>query len=312
MNRHLRLAPGFVLVALLSYVLLGNDALDGASWQAVAAVILSHVTMLGQDAMVFLSYDATGAVAFAKNFRALPAGQSSAMDFLLVPQGWTLGVEALFYLCVPILMPRRVATLLPLAFALLGLHALLFYAMDLRGDPWTYRFFPFALPLFLFGACAFKSAAWLGRQPWFTPARAWTFAAIMALAIAYPVLPGGGSEKRWAFVALLALALPAIFDLSKRWAWDRHLGAFSFPLYIAHVLCFEVGLRIGAGDAAKLAMTALLSAVIVYGVELPIDRWRARLAAKSVKAVPTLCPLDPVISDKSGAEWDRTATMPLR
>ena len=70
---------------------------------------------------------------------------------LLVPQAWTLGVEITFYLVAPFVLrsPRRLLALLA---ASLALRAVLIATGIGLSDPWTYRFFPAELALFLAGA----------------------------------------------------------------------------------------------------------------------------------------------------------------
>lgn len=72
---------------------------------------------------------------------------------LLVPQAWTLGVELAFYIVAPFVLVRRKALLLLLALSISVRIYLLYVGLG-KSDPWTYRFFPAELALFLLGALA--------------------------------------------------------------------------------------------------------------------------------------------------------------
>src|SRR5581483_8309273 len=110
---------------------------------------LSNLLLLGQDWVMFLGVQ-DGRLAFFSDFK-----RSDPMLYtgLLVPQAWTLGVELSFYLIAPWVLKdvRRVLALLSLSLALRV--ALVLTGIGLQ-DPWTYRFFPTELALFLVGALA--------------------------------------------------------------------------------------------------------------------------------------------------------------
>jgi peptidoglycan/LPS O-acetylase OafA/YrhL len=70
---------------------------------------------------------------------------------LLVPQAWTLGVELSFYAIAPIILRNKAILLRLLTASLATRTALLWIGLGTQ-DPWTYRFFPAELSLFILGA----------------------------------------------------------------------------------------------------------------------------------------------------------------
>ena len=153
-NRALRLYPVYLVVAaltLLAYAGAGESPFwriyDGLPLTATVYLALSNLLILGQDWLMFFGIE-HGALAFTGSFAHsdVPLYQG-----LLVPQAWTLGVELSFYLIAPFVLhsPRR---LLLLLLASLALRVALVASGIGRSDPWTYRFFPTELALFLAGS----------------------------------------------------------------------------------------------------------------------------------------------------------------
>ncbi|WZB73776.1 acyltransferase family protein [Achromobacter insuavis] len=164
-NRALRLYPVYLAVAALTLLAyLGGGAAfwrvyDGLPLAATLFLALSNLLILGQDWLMFFGID-QGALAFTGSFARsdVPLYQG-----LLVPQAWTLGVEMSFYLIAPYVLhsPRRLLVLLA---ASLALRAVLITSGIGLSDPWTYRFFPTELALFLAGTCRTRCCCRAGRH----------------------------------------------------------------------------------------------------------------------------------------------------
>ncbi len=283
LNRYLRLAPAYILLAGISLWVVNRGLLDNLDLRTQLLVTLSQLSMLGQDVFAFIAVDLTsGNLFFVKNFHMLESTSAAPLlSFMPIPQGWTLGLEAAFYLLVPLLVRCRTTTLSLLAAAILALHVAGMYLLGLRGDPWTYRFFPFELAVFLFGMLAYRAmrAGWVSRH------RAIIFAVLVAVAIVYHYMPGGGAEKRWAYILAFSLSVPTIFQYTKASAVDRWIGDLSYPLYIVHLLAFSV-VKNFIGDHHWLVPVELAGAIgcallISLLIERPIDRLRDRLSRSS-------------------------------
>jgi peptidoglycan/LPS O-acetylase OafA/YrhL len=292
LNRYLRLAPAYIVVAAISLWIVNRGLLDGLDVRLQFLVIVSQITMLGQDIFAFLAVDhANGLPFFVKNFHTLDGNSATSMlAFLPVPQGWTLGLEAAFYLFVPLLVRCRTRNFALLAAAILSLHVAGMYLLGLRGDPWTYRFFPFELAVFLFGMLAYRAM----RAGWVSRYKASIFVGLVGLAVAYHYIPGGGAEKRWIYIVAFALAVPTIFEFSKASAVDRWIGDLSYPLYIVHLLAFAVVGKFIAGRwlvPAELAAALGAALILTLAIEHPVDRLRSRLSrAERMPPVPSTRP----------------------
>ena len=250
-----------LLAAFVIHAACGRDIPPLAHWRAHGAampwshwlgLLLVNGTIVGQDVVSFLALDPVQhELFFTADFQraALPAWR-----FLFVPQAWTVGVELMFYAVAPCLVRRRSGVLLALIAASLMLRVGLMHKFRLGHDPWTYRFFPTELALFLAGAWAWRCHGFLQRRGWLRP---WLCASAGAIAIAlvstYPLWPAPAQAAPYGLPGLLAavpLLLPFVFESTRRLGFDRELGELSYPVYLVH---YPLVFCIGALDIPWLA-----------------------------------------------------------
>lgn len=246
-SRLLRLFPMYWLVLVLSVgsagVLwgwaghaLGPVALlqeHGGRLDAGSVLLLgvSNLFILGQDALNFMGLDAAGSFFWTANFREHPP---ELWQFLFIPQAWSIELELCFYALAPWLLRWRSRRLLVVVACSLALRAAI-YAAGWRHDPWTYRFFPAELALFLMGAFSYR----FSRSPAFARWResrgvGLLLGAVFGLAVIFPWIPLPGQIKAWPFYLLTMAAVPFLFDRTKNLRWDRWVGELSYPVYIGH------------------------------------------------------------------------------
>jgi peptidoglycan/LPS O-acetylase OafA/YrhL len=163
------------------------------------------------------------------------------------------------------------------------------YALGFSSEATTYRFFPFELSLFLWGAVCFK----IGTA---VPSINKHFAVVttMALILTLGLLPadiGKGQHRLYFWVGLF---LPVLFEFGRRYRWDRSLGELSYPLYLVH---WPVGafaaMWFGTGGSAAYPIAAVVlsiaaAALVNRCVVEPIDKWRQRRARRAVVCFPEI------------------------
>jgi peptidoglycan/LPS O-acetylase OafA/YrhL len=298
-NRFLRIYPVFWVVLLLTLLMFCATYRFTASWGGLASFhalagamspgtlaffILSNLLIFGQDLVFFLGLDsAGGGLFFTSRFADT---HPRCYEFLVVPQAWTLGIELLFYLVAPFIVRRRAVVVVCLIAASLSLRLALHSGLGYNHDPWTYRFFPSELALFLAGTLAYKLYRHLSssRQSCFSVRiQGAVVTAYFSLLLAFQFLP----LTKTPFYLLTGIALPFIFQFTKSLKLDAKIGELSYPMYISHVLVISAvtplierfGLQQQSGPIS-VAATVLFSAALVRFVVDPIEVFRqSRVAA---------------------------------
>jgi peptidoglycan/LPS O-acetylase OafA/YrhL len=104
------------------------------------------------------------------------------------------------------------------------------------------------------------------------------------------------------FYILVVAALPALFDLSRRFRWDSWLGDLSYLIYLAHLSVLSFGLIITTAvigpienhNLLALGMavaTVLICIAYVHWIDAPFERWRqARASGTKQERIPDSLP----------------------
>ena len=230
-----------------------------------------------------------GSLSFIHDFNH---GEGTLATGLVIPPSWTLGVEFAFYLVAPCFIVRRSArAIAAVLFASLALRLILQFGFSLQDDPWSYRFFPSELAVFLVGALGYRvfssSSNDAGRRIFVL------FAVACVCTAAALLINRWHGPSRVASVGLfllLVLAIPQLFRRSKANIVDRTLGELSYPIYICHypliwavdnLLAMQI--EVGRGFVI-LALTMILAAILYWAVDRPVDAWRhSRLGPRPVR-----------------------------
>ena len=272
-NRVLRLWPTYAVVLVLSLAVAPN-------WGPIASLdlpglmywIASQVLIVGQETYFFL-FISNGALASTLH----PSGMSGLLyTFAPIPQAWTLGLEFYFYLLAPLVVRRGPIVIAAAIAGSLILRVALLWAFGFGGEPWTYRFFPSEIALFLTGSLGYY--AYVSRND-MERRQVYRLLSIAALLLfAALALSKWDGVSRLASLSLLCaviIGVPRLFELTRNIAWDRHLGELSYPLYICHFLFGWILLPETVGSACLALAMSLTASILLYRwVETPIDRWR--------------------------------------
>jgi len=235
--------------------------------------------MLGIDGSLYLGFN--GAEIYPTvHFMNSPI---LVYKFFVIPQAWSLSLELLFYIVAPFLLLTVKRMVLTLA-ASLGI-IILMHLVNLPTDPFTHRFFPSILYLFIFGAiaCHLIMKTRLNAR---VSAAGWGGGIILcSWIIFWRMLPMIEQLKTGIFLAGIILFIGPLFLLSKHNKFDRMLGELSYPIYIVHILALTVIQFYGGVYSAEIAviLTLFLSTLLVIYVELPMERWRAAFTQRALK-----------------------------
>jgi peptidoglycan/LPS O-acetylase OafA/YrhL len=242
----------------------------------------TNLTILFQELVMFLA-STHGHVHWAADFwkTDLPLYQG-----LLIPQGWTLGIELSFYIIAPFLLKWRSRWLALVALFSLILKLVVVLQLHL-GDPWNHRLFPIELGYFVVGALAFRNRA---KLDWLIPKRVGKYV-VYLLAIGFATMKAPVPLATLVYPLTLALLLPSMFRLTGSDKADRWIGELSYPFYIFHLLSIvivRVALQRGWQTIewawAGLFLTLILSAVALVVEERYLEPWRSRFGQRPAAA----------------------------
>lgn len=311
-NRFLRLFPLYwtvlVLTAIVSFImfkLYGEGLMLGMYMRYFSAMdaksvlylAFTNLFMFGQDTIWFLKFNyADGSLAFTADYTRVVQPFVQVHKFLFVPQGWTLGVELLFYLLAPFLVRKRLSGLAALIAASLLLRVYL-YSAGFDYIPWVNGFFPTELAFFLFGIVSYRIYRRFNTNGAGKVLYPYIFSFAIVYTLIYQFLPGleieGQVVKQWVYYLILTLAIPFVFILTKGTKIDNYVGEYSYPIYISHFLfLYALKVLVVKYDlpldryghliyAIAIALPVLFSAVMVHTLVHGIEKYRQ----KRVKSV---------------------------
>jgi peptidoglycan/LPS O-acetylase OafA/YrhL len=299
-NRFLRLYPMYwvvlfltVIASVLSFVFLGDwyrlspyiEYFDIMSIETLLFQIITNIALFGQDVVMFLGINQeTGGMYFTHDF-----GTSNPVfyTFLFIPQAWSLEIEIMFYIIAPFIVRRNNLFIVSLiAFSIL-IRIFTYFYLGYTKDPWTYRFFPSELALFLLGTISYRLYGIYKIQKF--NLFGWKLKYIIPvlfffILIFYQFLPSAGRIGHivnWLFYGFSCLSIPFIFELSKSSKLDSIIGELSYPIYITHLLVFAsitplVAVMGWQGYKGELGVlfTILVSYILVRLVSDPIEKIR--------------------------------------
>lgn len=303
-QRFFRLLPTYWAVLLLTLAVTGlawgwwGHALPPLlMWQEHAPVLgvgnvplfaSANILLLGHTELLFLGMDpADGSLHLVANFLHTDPW---VWRFTFIPQAWSIELELLFYVLAPFLVRRPLPVILGVMALSFAVRGVCYVVFKLTFDPWTYRFFPNELALFLMGAVSYRiyRAAWrerLAEGLWL-----WGLYGVFFLyTLGFSFIPLPGQIKAWPYYGLATVTIPFLFAQTKNWRWDRYIGELSYPVYLIHFLV--VWICEAALPAAwqwnrslwAMAGSLLLSLLLSWALIEPLERWRAQRAARLLR-----------------------------
>lgn len=267
LSRWLRIWPLYALVALFSLLLNRHftDFYRHLPFDAAILLVVSNIIIFGQDMVMFMGIDQANLV-FTKDFK-----NSEILLFqgLIISPAWSLAVELMFYLVAPFILHRR-ALMLTVLLASLALRVVLINLGFGNIDPWSYRFFPTELAIFLLGAVSHQILMPFYKQCFgkkLTSISAYVTASFVTFALVFNLLFQNVNQDLSNAIAILlfVIIVPFTFIFTVQNNWDTLIGELSYPIYIGHaVILFVVGKyfpRMGITDVFYLAMANVLFSI---------------------------------------------------
>jgi len=279
-----------------------NTGQNGVLGLAIAT--FGNLFIFASDWTLFLSDEPGQGLQFTTNFHELPNPLSK---YLLIPPAWSVGVELVFYLAVPFLNRLRTRWLLACLGVSLLVRIIAYESYGLNFDPWTYRFMPFEMALFLLGMLSCRWYQFLSSSKPFSSwvdglsrLKLWQFisGALFIFWLAYVTI----GMLEWLRVAseiapLVSYLvwfglLPILFGSTSKNVVDRFLGDLSYPIYLTHYFIvgligavstrveFANGLRGPIVAALSIGVSLLMMFFIVEPLEKRRRAWAKQLSGK--------------------------------
>jgi peptidoglycan/LPS O-acetylase OafA/YrhL len=266
------------------------DAAFAAHWSEMTALtrvylLFSNIFILTQEWSMWLVY---------QNGAIVPVWDSDFHNphlgvFQVIPQAWSVSLELMFYAIAPFLVRRHWLTLVAVIVATYVLRSLAL-AYGFNGSGFVYRFFPIEIGLFLAGMLSHRAYAYVNSRiemP-FSVSLAIS-ATLLAVVLAHQFFDSLDNHK---FYILVVVALPALFDVSRRIRLDSWLGELSYPIYLAHLSVLSFGLIVATTIIgpienrnwvmlAMVVLTVLVSIAYVHWIDAPFERWRQQRATRA-------------------------------
>jgi peptidoglycan/LPS O-acetylase OafA/YrhL len=256
-----------------------------------AYLLFTNIFIVGQEWMMWLSYD-RGTLTPVWSSDGLSTHVSA---FFVVPQAWSMSLELMFYALAPFLVRRHWLLLMTyITFTYAARKFLMIYGFN--GSGFVYRFFPLELGLFLAGVLAHRAFAFIDART--TMSLGISVAVTCALISMLFIMPYWDFWASHRFYVLVVLALPSLFQISRRFVFDRWLGELSYPIYLGHLAVFGFGQMLAARivdpvqsrDALTLVLiitTIFVAAAYVYWIDGPFERWRQRRLRRAPQVMPS-------------------------
>lgn len=278
----LSLAGGLCFSQWLSRAAWADEPSTRNGSAGLAFAVVANVAIFGQDALLFFHDNTDSGLRFTGAFGDYP---DPLYRYLVMPQCWTVALELVFYLMAPFLNRLRTISLVGILGVSLFARFAAYQFAGLGHDPWTYRFIPFELALFVAGMLAWRLLSfWKKGFPRATMLSPLAYLALCAAIVFCGFLFRTGYEESWrhfdksyvGFVFCLSCTplIALIFLATSTHSFDRLLGELSYPIYLNH-LFFIVAMRaLGEGNALSVwsgvlaAVLSVLSALIFWQMVL--------------------------------------------
>ena len=159
-------------------------------------------------------------------------------------------------------------------------------------DPWTYRFFPSEVALFLLGACSHQFVLPAYRK-WGTATLSRIAPAAVAVLVVFTSvftrLHFSEALKLAILFSLFFVVLPLAFIFQQRHSWDTWLANLSYPTYVVHWLVIEwLGSTAWFASVPKVSIKGLIvcacsvaaAMALNYAVGQPFEKLRDRFRSR--------------------------------
>lgn len=277
-NRFLKLFPlyWFFIIAVIftSFVTTGKFTIFKDYFVTPFSkiiLILFNISPLFTDVTNFLGLNInSGQLFFTSAFRnTIP----EIWNYLILPQGWTIGLEITFYFFAPWIIKQKTKTLIIILVISLLARLFSYQFLGLGHDPWEYRFFPFEIPYFIAGILAYRFYKLYDLR-----STIYIIVPIFLFTLFFQFIPFN-TKRMLLYYLIVFFSIPFLFQYTKDNKFDRLLGEISYPLYLCHFLVIDILAQILKVNHQFLGLYSLLISLPVavlsyFLIQKPIQSLR--------------------------------------
>ena len=234
----------------------------------------TNVFIFLQDFVYFLGLNLkSGRFFFTSNFLATKAPQ--VYTFILIPQSWSISLELLFYLIAPLIVRKKVLFIVILLIASLAMKSF-YITHGLNSDAWNGRFFPFELMFFLLGTLSY----FIYKKIPFVKIPKYAFPVLLILVAIFTIFFSFISVTFYSYriyIGTIFVSIPFLFHYTKNFKFDRFAGELSYPIYITHMLIFNIAKSLGITNNLPIITiigSVVFSIILVKLISNPMERLR--------------------------------------
>lgn len=250
---------------------------------SIFILVFSNIFIIFQDVLLFFEVNLESGLFFFQH--QFNKDHLNGFDFALIPQAWTVALEILFYTIAPFIVRRKTSVLIIIFSILIAINYVLKYQLGLNYTPWSFRFFPSELPLFLLGVFSYK----LYRSKFKTLFKPkYNIYALIVITLFIILFDKFSFRlKHEMFFTLFFIAIPFIFQLTKASKIDRYIGELSYPLYITHMFVLRIVSKFNYIIINKgitvIILSVILSLVLKHFVSDKVEVYRQNRLKKIAK-----------------------------
>lgn len=293
-NRFLRLYPSYFIVLLVTILvslifLSGEDSvihqwlenINSLNEKNIIILSFVNIVIFGQDLIMFLGLDQiSNSLYFTSNFRE---SNIFVYKFLFLPQAWSISIELMFYIVAPFIVRRKLKYIVLLILLSILLRAYIYFYLNLAFDPWSYRFFPTELALFLFGSLAYKFYETIDHNKKLATSHYLVILIYFILIFSHKQILDSSiilsQLKLWGIYILSIFVIPYLFFITKNNRIDKFIGELSYPIYLIHMLVIAILSRFSFESylsETACIVSVLFSILLIKYIEEPIEVFRQK------------------------------------
>ena len=313
-SRILRIMPLYWLFTLLMLLVFGSPffltLLTRHDTTGIIVYIVTNSFLIGQDLLRLLLYTPA-----TQTFSFLPASNANLLDlvtedqylgsfFSVNHQTWSISIELLFYAMAPLILLRTTKWVVILLCLSIMFRAVLIY----NGYVHNFYFHGIIfseLALFLSGALGARfykmhfsqhndRSIKNKFQDIFLYKKYVVFIfLLLASCLIFKIrfmqpTSTGVPIAYWIMLLSNIVLFPFVFHILNKNKLDRFIGELSYPLYISHVFVIKILEKNAFPDKYfglyAVIISTVLSVIILYSIEKPIDKMRHAYFLKKSKA----------------------------